>query len=96
MPHALQAITLTDHCSEDEIEAIAEHERVPPAIAAEILAILLQSFPGVCLIKLYLLDNIEAALDQQQFGKAQHLQSLYHRFDAQYPGADPAAARILH
>lgn len=98
MPHVSQAIAIAidDQGVEDEIEAIAEHEHVPPGIAAEILDTLLQSFSGICLIKLYLLENIETALDQQQFGKVRRLQSLYRRFDAQHPGADPADVRILH
>ena len=67
--------------SKDEIEAIAEHEHVPEIVAAEIGATLLQTTSGVCLIKLYLLENIEQARS---------------RFNRDHPGADPAQTELLH
>jgi hypothetical protein len=82
--------------SEDEIEAIAEHEHVPEIVAAEIGATLLQTTSGVCLIKLYLLENIEQARARKQFDKARRLEALYRRFDQAHPGADPAQTQLLH
>lgn len=82
--------------SEDEIEAIAEHEHVPEIVAAEIGSSLLQTNSGVCLIKLYLLENIEHARSRRQFDKARRLEKLYRRFDREHPGADPAQTELLH
>ena len=82
--------------SEDEIEAIAEHEHVPEIIAAEIGATLLQTTSGVCLIKLYLLENIEQARVRGHFDKAQRLEALYRRFNRDHPGADPGQGERLH
>lgn len=82
--------------SKDEIEAIAEHEHVPQIIAAEIGSTLMQTASGVCLIKLYLLENLERARDLGQFEKARQLDSLYRRFVSAHPGADPAQGELLH
>lgn len=82
--------------SKDEIEAIAEHEHVPEIVAAEIGATLLQTTSGVCLIKLYLLENIEQARSRGNFDKANHLEALYRRFNRDHPGADPAQTEPLH
>lgn len=82
--------------SEDEIGAIAEHEHVPEIVAAEIGATLLQSTSGVCLLKLYLLENIEQARALGHFEKAARLEKLYRRFDREHPGADPAQTELLH
>ena len=82
--------------SEDEIEAIAEHEQVPEIVAAEIGNTLLQTRSGVCLIKLYLLENLERARSLGHFEKARQLDVLYRRFDREHPGADPAQTELLH
>lgn len=82
--------------SEEEIEAIAEHEHVPEIVAAEIGATLLQSTSGVCLLKLYLLENIEQARALGHFEKAARFEKLYRRFDREHPGADPAQTELLH
>ncbi len=82
--------------SEEEIEAIAEHEHVPEIVAAELGATLLQTASGVCLIKLYLLENIEQARARGKFDKARRLEALYRRFDREHPGADPAQTERLH
>lgn len=82
--------------TEDEIEAIAEHEHVPEIVAAEIGATLLQTNSGVCLIKLYLLENIEHARSRGHYDKANRLDELYRRFNRDHPGVDPAQTELLH
>lgn len=72
--------------SEDEIDAIAEHEHVPPIVAAELGSTLLRTKAGACLIKLYLLDNIERARRIGQFDKARRLDALLRRFEREHPG----------
>jgi hypothetical protein len=93
---SLQECIDFSNLSEDEIEAIAEHEHVPEIIAAEIGSTLLQSSSGICLIKLYLLENLERARSLGQFEKARQLDKLYRRFDQEHPGADPAQVVLLH
>ncbi|MBI3141046.1 MAG: hypothetical protein HYZ19_04195 [Rhodocyclales bacterium] len=82
--------------SEEEIEAIAEHEHVPEIVAAEIGNTLLQTKAGICLIKLYLLENVEHARCLGQFEKAKQLDALYRRFDSEHPGAAPVREELLH
>ena len=47
--------------TEDEIDAIAEHEQVPEIVAAEIGAELLKTSKGIFEIKGFILDNLEKA-----------------------------------
>lgn len=82
--------------SEEEVEAIAEHEHVPEIVAAEIGNTLLKTKAGICLIKLYLLENIEHARSLGQFDKAKRLDALYRRFHYEHPGAEPAPVEVLH
>ena len=75
--------------SENEIDIIAEHENVPEIIAAEIGSTLLKTPAGICLIKLYMIENIESARSCQQFDKARQLETIYRHFDDEHPGASP-------
>lgn len=93
---SLQECIDFSNLTEDEIEAIAEHEHIPEIVAAELGATLLQTPSGVCLIKLYLLENIERARLRGDFDKAGRLESLYRRFHQAHPGADPAQTERLH
>jgi len=83
------------NCSHDEIDAIAEHEHVPDVVAAEIGNMLLKSSAGVCLLKLYMIENIEHAYERRQYDKAMQLETLYRRFDRDHPGASPEVARVV-
>ena len=61
-------VGLTD-LTEEEIEAIAQHEHLPEIIAAELGCYLVHAPEGVPLIKRIILDDIEEAQkrgDQQQ------------------------------
>ncbi len=93
---SLQECIDFSNLTEDEIEAIAEHEHIPEIVAAELGATLLQTTSGVCLIKLYLLENIEQARSRGNFDKANRLEALYRRFNRDHPGADPAQTELLH
>lgn len=70
--------------TEEEIGAIADHEHVPPVVAAELGNTLLKTTAGRCLLKLYLLDNIEQAREAGQFDKARRLDALYRRFEDEH------------
>jgi hypothetical protein len=71
--------------NEDEIDAIAEHEKVPEIVAAEIGAELLKTPKGIFEIKGFILDNLEKAKLSGQVAKAKHLDRVYARFHAAYP-----------
>lgn len=75
--------------SEEEIDAIAEHEHVPEIVAAEIGATLLQTHAGVCLLRLYLAESIEHARCRGQFDKATRLEHLLRRFGEAHPQGPP-------
>ena len=72
-----------DFCelTEDEVDAIAEHEHVPAIIAAELGSYLLQSNEGIDLIKRYMLEDIENAELNGRHGKAQELHEALECFN---------------
>lgn len=74
--------------SEDEIEAIAEHENVPEIVAAEMGNTLLKTNAGACLLKLYMLDNLERAKEHGHIDKAKRLRRMIGHFDYTHPGAE--------
>jgi hypothetical protein len=82
--------------SDDEIEAIAEHEHVPEIVAAEIGNTLLKTRTGICLLKLYLQENIERARQLGRFDKARRLDALCRRFDGGHSEIEPVAAQPRH
>jgi len=85
--HSLQECLDMSGLSEEEIDAIAEHEQVPEIVAAEIGSTLLQTCAGVCLLKLYLAECIEQARCRGQFDKAARLARASRRFDEAHPDA---------
>lgn len=70
--------------SEDEIEVIAEHEHVPPIVAAELGTTLLKTKTGLCLLRLYLLESIERARETGDFAKARRLDEIYSRLENEH------------
>ena len=59
--------------TEEEVDAIAEHEHVPEIIAAELGNYLVHSEDGVPMLKRIILDDIEAA---RNHGNEKHLREL--------------------
>lgn len=76
--------------TEEEIDAIAEHERVSEIVAAELGCYLLQSDTGVQLLKRFLLDDIERAERRGRHRKAQRLREVFGRFSVTHPTAGAA------
>lgn len=68
--------------SEDEIEAIAEHEHVPEIIAAEYGCCLCEARGGLPLLRRILLEDIEHAEAQRHVLRAAHLREVLALFDA--------------
>ncbi|MBM3356111.1 MAG: hypothetical protein FJY54_00070 [Betaproteobacteria bacterium] len=71
--------------TEEEIEAISEHEHVPEIVAAELGQALLKSGRGVAEIKRFILEDIEHARATGQLAKAARLEEVYRHFDAAHP-----------
>lgn len=72
--------------TEDEVREIAEHERVPEIVAAELGHTLLNSPRGIYVIRGYLLENLEKAASNGNFRKAKHLDKVIHAFQRRTSG----------
>lgn len=78
---------LLDYCDLDkgEIEAIAEHEHVPLAVAAEISACLLSSPEGVCKLHSMIHENMERAFRYGHLEHAKELEATYQHLVRTHP-----------
>jgi hypothetical protein len=76
-----------DYCDLDsgEIEAIAEHEHIPMAVAAELSEVLLCSPEGVCRLHAMIIENMEHALKTGQFQHVTELQATYQHLQRTHP-----------
>ncbi len=70
--------------TEAEIEAIAEHEHLPPIVAAELGDSLLKTPEGVQRIRRFILDDIAHAEARGRFQRIRKLRRLLERFDTRY------------
>ena len=77
-------IELSD-LSEEEIEAIAEHEHVPEIIAVELGQYLLKTEEGVPVIKRIILDDIRDAELRKDFAHVERLRAVLRHFIATHP-----------
>jgi len=75
--------------SDVEVAAIAEHERVPEIVAAEIGCALVNTSAGRLVLKRYIRENLVHAKARRMENKAEALALLLRRFD----GAHPTQAR---
>jgi hypothetical protein len=71
--------------TEEEIQAIAEHEHVPEVVAAELGSCLLESSEGICLIRRYMVEDIENAQLHGKPAKAMQLNHVLNHFNATHP-----------
>ncbi|WP_371323014.1 hypothetical protein VX159_11400 [Dechloromonas sp. ZY10] len=76
-----------DYCDLDrgEIEAIAEHEHLPLAVAAELGEALLSTPEGVCQVHTMIIENIQHALDGGHYQHAQELVTVYEHLQRCHP-----------
>lgn len=79
-----ECLELSD-LSEDEINAIAEHEHVPGIVAAELGNCLLQSDVGTWMIKRYIREDALRAEAGGHADKATRLRELLAQFSAAHP-----------
>ncbi|PCH83201.1 MAG: hypothetical protein COB89_07015 [Piscirickettsiaceae bacterium] len=71
--------------TEEEIDAIAEHEHVPGILALELGHYLLKTDDGVPAIKRIILDDIDAAKAAGNFEHASKLKAVLHHFISTHP-----------
>ena len=78
---------LIDYCDLDqaEIEAIAEHEHIPLAVAAEMSQVLLCSPEGVCQLHTMIVENMQHALDTGRFEHVKELADTYQHLQRTHP-----------
>jgi len=78
---------LLDYCdlSRGEVEAIAEHEHVPLAVAAEMSDYLLSSPEGVCRLHAMIANNMERAMKAGRVQHARDLASTYMHLQRTHP-----------
>jgi len=78
---------LIDYCDLDrgEIEAIAEHEHLPMAIAAELSEVLLCSPEGVCQLHTMIIENMQHALEAGQNQRVLDLMQTYEHLQRTHP-----------
>jgi hypothetical protein len=76
-----------DYCDLDcgEIEAVAEHERLPMAIAAEMGEALLGSPEGVIHLHEMVVENMQHALDSGRFEHVKELADTYQHLQRTHP-----------
>ena len=76
-----------DYCDLDrgEIEAIAEHEHLPLAVAAELGEALLGTPEGVCRVHTMIIENMQHALDNGHYQHAQELVAIYEHLQRCHP-----------
>ena len=72
-------------CTEDEIEAIADHECVPEVIASELGAYLLHSPDGIPKIRCFIRDDIELAEREGNMQQVEKLNLVLSSFSANHP-----------
>lgn len=77
--------------SEEEIEAIAEHEHIPEIIATELAQYLVHSPGGVPMLKRMILDDIAAARAREDWAHALKLRLVLRHFVETHPNNAPEA-----
>ncbi|MEY4591560.1 MAG: hypothetical protein RIR18_455 [Pseudomonadota bacterium] len=76
-----------DYCDLDqgEIGAVAEHEHVPMAIAAELGELLVQTPEGVLTLHRMIIENMNKAMDAGRFDHANELCEVYKHLCRMHP-----------
>jgi hypothetical protein len=66
--------------TEDEVDAIAEHEQLSETVAVELGSCLIQGPDGQLLIQRMIVDDIQAAHRRGDVARAAHLKQTLRRF----------------
>jgi hypothetical protein len=73
--------------TEEEVEAIAEHEHIPMIIAAELGNYLVHSAEGMPMIRSFIVDDIKAAEDRGDKAHVRLLKLVLWHFIQTHPEA---------
>ncbi len=84
-------IALSD-LTEEEIDAIVEHEHCPEIIAAELGSYLVHSPEGVPMLKRMILEDIAGAEAREDYTHALKLRLVLRRFVQTHPDYTPETA----
>ncbi len=71
--------------TEEEIDAIAEHEHMPPMVAAEMANYLVHLDEGTPMLRRIILDDIRQARNRGDGERASHLELVLKHFVATHP-----------
>ena len=71
--------------TEDEVDAIAEHEQLSETVAVELGSYLIQAPDGQLLIQGMIVDDIQAARRRGDVARAAHLKQTLRRFIEAHP-----------
>jgi len=82
--------------TEDEVHAIAAHERIPEVAAAELADYLVRTPGGELFIKAIIKDDIAAAEAVGNRNRALVLKLLLRKFVLQHPHCDERCRQELH
>ncbi|MBU1366018.1 MAG: hypothetical protein KKE51_19540 [Gammaproteobacteria bacterium] len=76
-----------DYCDldEGEIEAIAEHEHIPVAVAAEMSEVLLCTPDGVCRLHSMIIENMQHAIEAGRYEHVKDLAQTYQHLQRTHP-----------
>ncbi|NJD25612.1 MAG: hypothetical protein FIB06_09435 [Betaproteobacteria bacterium] len=78
---------LLDYCDLDrgEIEAVAEHEHLPIAVAAELGELLVSTPEGVMQLHAMIVENMQHALDCGHYEHVRELAATYQHLQRSHP-----------
>lgn len=71
--------------TEEELEVLAEHRRLPAIVAAELAAELLHSASGTWLLRSYLLEELDKAVAAGRHERAKRLERIVSGFVSAHP-----------
>jgi len=85
--------------TEEEVDAIAEHEHVPEVVAAEIASYLVHAPDGLPVVRRVILDDLRVALEGGDAARAGRLRHVLRGFLAHHPAcrcaSDDEVATLL-
>ena len=81
----LQDVIDYSNVTEEEIDAIAEHEHIPKIVAAELGNYLVHSPDGVPMLKRIILEDIESAMNRGDEHHARDLRLVLQHFNLEHP-----------
>ena len=72
-------------CTEEEIEAVAIHEHIPEAVAAELANYIIHTDDGIPKLRKIIIEDIEEARSKGHEDQVKHLNEVLKHFIAAHP-----------